>query len=271
VIVSFLPIKDIYEKFRNNGTITVEEKSKVSEWLKKVQRAQDLGKKGLSTAAVLSAPTGTFEGPLSKFAEIFHKAIELLKNSQGMFSPLPNLKPGKRLENIIFHTAKSDVYSLKVSLEHPTPSMGIVGYSQSQLDHLAVKDFEASFSVRKCPSQCQRSFSHWINTNINSYVKKNNQKARIYRKFNHLIESWDKLILGRISYKKYQTILEKVFYLVKSSLREEEFKALGIENSSNFQRILNKIMIDDAKQTVKTDKILIETGNFFNFASLVLR
>lgn len=269
VIVSFLPIKDIYEKFKNNGTITVEEKNKVSEWLKKVQRAQDLGKKGLSTAAVLSAPTGTFEGPLSKFAEIFHKAIELLKNSQGMFSPLPNLKPGKHLENIIFHTAKSDTYALKVTLENPTPSMGIVGYSQSQLDHLAVKDFESSFSVRKCPSQCQRSFSYWIDTNINPRIKKSNQKARIYRKFNHLIESWDKLILGKISYKKYQTILEKVFYLLKTSLKGDEFKSLGIESSSDFQRVLNKIVIDDARQTVRTENISTETANFFNFVSLV--
>ena len=270
VIVSFLPIKNIYEKFKNNELITTEEKNKVTEWLKKVQNAQELGKKGLSTAAVLAAPTGTFEGPLSKFAEIFHKAVELLKNSQGMFSPLPNLRPGNHLDNIIFHTAKSDTYALKVTLENPIPSMGIVGYSQSQLDHLSVADFESSFSVRKCPSQCQRSFSNWMNAYVTAHIKKDRQKNRIYKRFNHLVEGWDRLILGKISYKNYQAILEGVFSSMKASLTDAEFKRLGMKNPFDFQRTLNKVMIEDARGTVNIKQISSETTMFFNFISSVV-
>ncbi len=233
-LISLIPLRDIIQKIQNNSTLTDDDYQRLKEWREKTKEEYQRSKKGLSTPATIAAPAGALEKPLSEISKTLgHKGIDLLTNSQGMFSGLPNLKPQEEFaEGLIFYTAQSDSYQLLINLDKPLSSMGVVGFTQNETKNGEV---ELVFSVRKKPSQAQREFNKYFN-------ELNIKNTKI---FNKLIKSWENLINGKTTLDNYYKLLKEAFeYLPKS-----EKEALE-NNYLNFQNKLNMILWQSSQNTL---------------------
>jgi hypothetical protein len=254
IVVSLLPIKDIIEKIKKRRNkilhqlpleekdkLTEDDKKRIEEWMKKTMEEYQRGKKGLGTPAVIAAPTGTLQEPLSKIAKIFHKGILTLINAQGMVSVLVSLKPQEKTEGIIFHTAKSDVYQQPINVSQGQGSMGVVGINQSQSIDGQTEIF---ITTRKTPSQAQREIKQWID----SVVSRENERKTTYKIFDQILKNWGKLNAGKITLDKYEKDLEKLFQQLP-----EELKKRFSNKKEEIQRQLNFLLQESAKNTVEAD------------------
>jgi hypothetical protein len=269
IVVSLLPIKDIIEKIKKRRNkilhqlpleekdkLTEDDKKRIEEWMKKTMEEYQRGKKGLGTPAVIAAPTGTLQKPLSKIAKIFHKGILTLINAQGMVSVLVSLKPQEKTEGIIFHTAKSDVYQQPINVSQGQGSMGVVGINQSQSIDGQTEIF---ITTRKTPSQAQREIKQWID----SVVSRENERKTTYKIFDQILKNWEKLNAGKITLDKYEKDLEKLFQQLP-----EELKKRFSNKKEEIQRQLNFLLQQSAKNTVEADikeaieiiKLMLEFG-----------
>ncbi len=269
VIVSLYPIKDTYEKFRKNPNVKLSQKeiNRVITWVKKTQEAENYAKKGLSTAAVLAAPTGRAENFIAMLSEPLHKGVRLLKKSSGMFSPLPELIAGKKLEGIVFYTAKGDTYDIDVNLNNPRlNSIGVIGYSQSSvLIGESEKKDQIFYAVRKSPSQAQASFRDFV---INRLIRGKNKEEMIKRTnkiLGDLIVDWGKFIIGDESIEKYQKNLKSAYnkLLNDANCGETNLLLQNINSPDTLQRKLNEILKEDAANTLNKQKITLES-DFLN-------
>jgi len=254
IVVSLLPIKDIIEKIKirrnkilhqlpleEKDKLTEDEKKRIEEWMKKTMEEYQRGKKGLGTPAVIAAPAGTLEKPLSRIAKIFHKGVLTLINAQGMVSVLVSLKPQEKTEGIIFHTAKSDVYQQPINVSQGRGSMGVVGINQSQSIDGQTEIF---ITTRKTPSQAQREIKQWID----SIVSKENERKTTYKIFDQILKNWEKLNAGKITLDKYEKDLEKLF-----QQPPEELKKRFSNKKEEIKRQLNFLLQESAKKTVEAD------------------
>jgi hypothetical protein len=254
IVVSLLPIKEIIEKIKRGRNkiqhqlplkekdeLTEDDKKKIEEWMKKTMEEYQRGKKGLGTPAVIAAPTGTFQKPLSTISEFFHKGILTLIKAQGMVSVLVSLKPQEKTEGIIFHTAKSDVYQQPINISQGRGSMGVVGINQSQSIDGQTEIF---VTTRKTPSQAQREIKQWVD----SVVSKENERKITYKIFDQILKNWEKLNAGKITLDKYEKDLEKLFQQLP-----EELKKRFSNKKGELQRQLNFLLQESAKNTVETD------------------
>jgi glutamyl/glutaminyl-tRNA synthetase len=220
--------------------LTEDDKKKIEEWMKKTMEEYQRGKKGLGTPAVIAAPAGTFQEPLSKIAKIFHKGVFTLTNAQGMVSVLVSLKPQEKTEGIIFHTAKSDAYQQPINVSQGRGSMGVVGINQSQSVDGQTEIF---VTTRKTPSQAQREIKQWIDKNTN---EKNRKKT--YKIFDQVLKNWEELNKGKITLDKYEKDLEKLFQQLP-----EELKKRFSNKKGELQRQLNFLLQESAEKTVEAD------------------
>lgn len=254
IVVSLLPIKDIIEKIKirrnkilhqlpleEKDKLTEDEKKRIEEWMKKTMEEYQRGKKGLGTPAVITAPAGTLEKPLSRIAKIFHKGVLTLINAQGMVSVLVSLKPQEKTEGIIFHTAKSDVYQQPINVSQGRGSMGVVGINQSQSIDGQTEMF---ITTRKTPSQTQREIKQWID----SVVSKENERKTTYKIFDQILKNWEKLNAGKITLDKYEKDLEKLFQQLP-----KELKKRFSNKKEEIKRQLNFLLQESAKKTVEAD------------------
>lgn len=230
-IVSLIPIKNIIKKIRENTRLTQEDIEKLKEWREKLKEEYKQAKNGLSTPAVLAGTTGSIEDPLKKIGQLLgYHQMSLVTHSQGMFSALITMKPGRSTEGIIFHTAKSDSYQQKINLENPPASMGVVGFNQSQDIN---GNIELVFSVRKMPSQAQREIKDWLVTN----------GVKNFKPFERLIKDWERLIQGEINLDGYYKSLQQAFNSLPEKV-QKQFK-----NFKDLQIILNDRLYASAKNT----------------------
>jgi hypothetical protein len=221
--------------------LTEDDKKRIEEWMKKTMEEYQRGKKGLGTPAVIAAPAGTLQEPLSKIAKIFHKGVLTLINAQGMVSVLVSLKPQKETEGIIFHTAKSDAYQQPINISQGQGSMGVVGINQSQSIDGQTEIF---ITTRKTPSQAQREIKQWID----SVVSEENERKITYKIFDQILKNWEKLNAGKITLDKYEKDLEKLFQQLP-----EELKKRFSNKKGELQRQLNFLLQESAKKTVEAD------------------
>lgn len=235
-VISLLPIKDIIKKIKNGETLNDEEKNKIKEWQEKTLAEIERAKKGFSTPAVIAAPAGTKQKGLSKISERLYHAVRLLTQSQGMFSGIPDLKP-RKLQETAFYTAQSDSYHLRINLENPQSSMGVIGFNQSQEQKGLNLLTELVFTVRKNPSQAQKELRYWFDENFG-------EDKKLLKKFEKLINNWDSLIRGKLSLENYLSSLESFF----QSLPEEKRKEL--ESKEKIQEALNHILFQSAENSL---------------------
>lgn len=242
VIISFLPIKDVISKIKQGENLTEEDRKKIDAWKNKTLEEIERAKKGFSTPAVIAAPVGTLQEVLSKISRKLYKAVDLLTETQGMFSGIPDLKP-KKLQQTAFFTAQSDSYHLEIDLTKTQikNSIGVVGFNQSQQispDQQKLLTTELVFSVRKNPSQAQKEFKDWFLENFG-------ENRNLLRKFNQLIKNWDLLMTGKIRLEDYQSSLNIFF----QSMPEEKRKQFG--SSKILQKTLNQILFQSCQNTLE--------------------
>lgn len=242
IVISFLPIKDVIEKIRKNQPLNSKDKEKLKIWRENVIAEYQRGKKGLGTPAVLSAPTGTLEKPLSEIGKRFHKGIRALINAQGMFSGIPDINPQETIDSLIFFTAKSDAYQQEINLLDEHKSMGVVGFYQSQDEN---GNIILVFTVRKNITQSQKEINQWIDNSLPNQKERQRTKKLI----GILLKSWEKLTQGKIDLKNYQKILEQIFEKLPDSLKKM------LKNKEELQKKLNLILQESASNTVNFNLI----------------
>lgn len=273
VIFSLHPIRRLYEQYKRDPemTFTAEQLRQVTTWVKKYNEAEGYAKKGLSTAAVLAAPTGRAEDFVAKISEFLHKGTRLLKHSSGMFSPLPELTPQERFENIAFYTASGDTYELEVDLNSPKTSCGTIGYSQSTVMEPVIKRDQVFYSVRKTPSQAQAAFRRFIEEDLVHGPHKERLVKSTAKTLTHLIDSWEKLIIGRMSLEDYIYELERTLEKLKkdSVCGARNLTLAGITSTASLQQTLNMVLKRDARETIDGEKLGHEKGNLYGFFNAV--
>lgn len=247
VILSLHPIKKIYDEFKADPlkVFTSEEISQTLTWIKKTKEAEDYGKKGLSTAAVLAAPTGSFQKTISEASEPLHKGTAFLTHSSGMFSPLPNLNPEEVIDDTVFGTARSKVYKKRVNLNDPTSSLGVIGYTQSTVKKEMNRIDLSTYSIRKTPDQAQLAYVKFINNEL-IHVPNNDKKLKATTKiFNDILVNWDRLIIGKMNLNDYMNRLEYAYNQLKKSsvCGEVNLYSAGVTSSFSLQKKLNEILI----------------------------
>jgi len=273
VLLSLHPIKKLYEEFKANPSkeFTPEEINQVFTWIKLTKKAEDYGKKGLSTAAVLAAPTGSQQKQISEISAALHKGTALLTRSSGMFSPLPNLNPGEFLDDTIFFTAKSKVYKRKINLDTSTNSLGVIGYTQSTVKSGNRRIDHITYAIRKTPDQAQPAFKKFVSDGLLAKGGSEKKLKATSKIINSLLINWDKLIVGSMSLNDYIYHLEKAYNQLKkeSVCGEVNLYASGIVSSFTLQKKLNEVLKQDAKNTISAERLLAEKSFFYGFLNRV--
>ncbi|MFA6533070.1 MAG: hypothetical protein WCT22_03675 [Patescibacteria group bacterium] len=263
-IISFYPIKEIYKKFKREGKLTSDEKQKVKKWITMTKTGFDWAKNGLSIAATIAAPVGRAEELVAKVTKPLHPGVDLLKQTHGMFSGLVEVKTQTELEKKEFVTANGSTYRLRVNLEKPQISTGVIGYKYSQSNENGKLVQENALTVRKSPSQSQPAFRKYIDLSL---YPGNQDRKIAYKHFTKLIEDWEKLTTGDINYHDYQKTLESTynFLLRDKKCGGKKLAELGIYGKEDLQRRLNKVFQEDAKYTFNLLKINNEKRLFYSF------
>ncbi|MFZ6034677.1 MAG: hypothetical protein ACOYUB_00810 [Patescibacteria group bacterium] len=270
VILSLHPIRKVYEEYKRNTDMefTPSQVEQVVDWIKKYNEAENYAKKGLSTAAVLAAPTGRFEEVISKTSELIHKGTRLLKRSSGMFSPLPDLDLRNEFDNTAFYTASGDTYDLEIDLSKPKKSVGTIGYNQTTVEKTTPKGKDQIFyAVRKTPSQAQAAFRDFI---ANDLIHGSNREKRIKKTtdlMTKLVRNWEKLTIGQITLKRYVAELEQSYEKLRkdSYCGLDNLELVGIKDGLGLQRQLNLVLRKDAADTIAQQKLDHEKKMLYGF------
>jgi len=271
VILSLHPIKSIYEEYKKDPTRLFAEKElqQVIIWIEKTNQAIDYAKKGLSTAAVLAAPLGRLENPITKITKVLHKGTNLLKSASGMFSPLPDLVPQEQLDDTAFYTATGDVYEKRADLNKPDSSIGTIGYNHTYIDDGSQRKNQIHYAIRKTPYQAQLGFKKFIETELLRGVIPHKDKKRVNTNkiITRLIVQWENLIIGKVSLESYILFLEDTYEKLGKN-NACGFKAMydvGINSAADLQRQLNLVLRRDAAETIDRNRLDTEKKRFYGF------
>lgn len=274
VIVSLHPIKKIYKAFKEASEkgleyqLSKEEAWEVSQWVKNTNEAVEFGKMGLSTPAVLAAPTGHAEKFIYEISKMLYKAVTLLKESSGMFSPLPDLAIKDQFDDIVFYTATGDTYGRKSDLLHPVANTGTIGYSQSSVERKGRTVDQIYYSIRKTPQQSQVAFANFVKKDL---LVNDRQKVKKERKalvaVNQLIVDWEDLILGKLSPEDYDQKLRQVFErLCRDDVcGYKNLELIGITDHKALQARLNIVFTEDSRTTIDPKRLAKERDIFYDF------
>jgi hypothetical protein len=273
VIISLDPIKEIlakyefnYRAYKKNGgqlpKIDPVDKKKLMEYAKMVNEAIIWARRGFGTPAVLAAPFGGWRKMASDATTSIYENVKLLNQSYGMLSAT--------VGNDVFDTAQSTAYRHKVDLSKAKNHLGVIG---SQATRVAVpkgspsKESKAIYTVKKNPNQSQAYFREKLVQN--SDLKLNTeQRANVIKVLNKVVDNWEKLIFSdkeyRINnfivgffYEDYDSVLRDAFKELKkdSFLGKGNLNSLGIHDHHDLQVKLNKLLLEDAKNTVDPERI----------------
>lgn len=280
VIVSLHPIKRLYNAYKlaeAQGREIVfkrEEVFEVLNWISKTNEAVEYAKKGLSAPAVLAAPTGHAEKIVYEVSKPLHRGVTLLKESSGMFSPLPDLSAKSEFDDIIFYTAVGDTYGKKADLQKPHANTGTIGYSQSMKESGGRQETQAFYSIRKTPQQAQTAFSKFVTDELLAHDKKREVKERkALKALNSLIVDWESMILGKTSLEDYDESLLYAFnQLSKDSVcGYKNLESMGITNYQSLQGRLNLVLSRDARETIDVKKLEKEKALLYGFLTAINR
>lgn len=278
VIVSLHPIKKLYNAYKlahaqgREMVFKREEVFEVLNWVKKTNEAVEYAKMGLSAPAVLAAPTGHAEKIVYEVSKPLHRGVTLLKESSGMFSPLPDLSVKPEFDDIIFYTAVGDTYGKKADLLKPHANTGTIGYSQSMKEEGGRQAIQAFYSIRKTPQQAQAAFSKFVTEELLVYDKKKEAKEKkALKALNSLILDWESMILGKLTLEDYD---ESLLYAFKQLNKDSvcgyrNLESMGITNYQSLQGRLNLVLARDARDTIDVKKLEKEKAILYGFLTAV--
>lgn len=276
VIISYEPIRGILAKFEqdhkhyvNNGgplpTIDPADKKRVIEYAEMVNNAITWAKRGFSTAAVLSAPFGTVRELASNITSNIYENVKMLNQSDGMLSPT--------LGDDTFETAQSNAYHHKADIAHANKHLGVIGSQAHRIPGLKpTQEDSAIYTVKKSANQAQVAFREALVTQPNLHLSQD-QQTKVIKVLDEILVAWENLVFYDSAYKYYNPIkgffYEDYYSLLKRAIKtlsksqymgKGNIVKLGIENPDDLQNRLNEILIHDAENTIKPEKIT-ETHN----------
>jgi hypothetical protein len=260
IIISLEPIRPIIEKFKSTGEIDETDKKKVMKYFEMVNNAIIWGRRGFSTPAVLAAPFGTLRNFASKVTRAIYENVKLLNQTNGMFSPM--------LGENTFETAQSDAYNPEIDIIRATNHLGVIG-SQAKRDPHTKPTLEtmAIYTIKKSPNQAQVAFREALVTNPKLKLDQKRQQ-KVIEVLNEVLKGWESIIFKNKTYKHkdffsgffsedYNELLKWAYKTLrnKDHLGEKNMINLGINNHTDLQKVLNEILIQDAKKTIDPEKI----------------
>ncbi|MFZ2026810.1 MAG: hypothetical protein WAV30_06015 [Microgenomates group bacterium] len=267
-VVSFNHFKEAYKEWEEKkGTplpVGTEAPRTVSEWTERLSGTIERAKSGDSDTAVFASVPGSNESILYKVGLAFNSGARLLRDSQGMISPMPDTQATMQ-RNIIFYTAQSDAYNPDtINLEHPEKNLGVIGYSQEG------KKGNAFYTVRKFPGQSQVEFHNAVRYQLLGNDKNPRHLHFTLREMTRLVKMWDGLYRGKNSLSEYMTLRDEVFENLKNYdvCGDKNLKAQKITDINDFQRYLNDILNTSALNTFSTkenEKMEKAQQNFYAF------
>ncbi|MCX6731343.1 MAG: hypothetical protein NTZ55_05860 [Candidatus Roizmanbacteria bacterium] len=264
-IVSFNHFKEAYEEWEKLKTVptsnSAQTSSTVTEWTERLSQSVERAKAGDSDTAVFASVPGSNESLLYKVGLTFNEGAKLLRDSQGMVSPMPDTQTTLQ-RNIIFYTAQSDAYNPDVvDLEKPQKNLGVIGYSQEG------KKGNAFYTVRKFPGQAQVEFHNAIKYQLMENDKNPRHTHFTLREMTKLVRMWDNLYRGKSSLGEYLKMREEVYENLKNwdVCGERNLLAHDIKDINGLQRYLNTILNASAVNTfsTKTDNKIEKTQHDF--------
>lgn len=233
----------------------------ISEWTGNVSKTIERAKNGDSDAAVFAAIPGSHESLLYKVGLAFNEGAKLLRNSQGMISPMPDTQATLN-RNIVFYTAQSDAYNPNtINLAKPEKNLGVVGYSQEG------KKGNAFYSVRKFPGQAQVEFHDVVVNDLLKDDKSPTHAHHTLKEFTKVVKAWDSLYRGKVSLSDYIMVRDRAYETLKNwdICGEKNLTARGIRDINGFQDYLNRTLEGSAKSTLNKEKIDLARQNFYEF------
>lgn len=250
---------------RNDPKVIANPARDIGEWTGNLSKAIERAKNGDSDAAVFAAIPGSHESLLYKVGLAFNEGAKLLRNTQGMISPIPDTQATLN-RNIVFYTAQSDAYNPNtINLEKPEKNIGVIGYSQEG------KKGNAFYSVRKFPGQAQVEFHDVIVNDLLMDDKSPMHKHQTLKEFTKVLKAWDSLYRGKTSLTEYLVTRDSSYESLKSRdiCGEKNLVERGIRDINGFQDYLNRTLEGSAKSTLNRDKINKARENFYEFFQTV--
>ncbi len=233
------------------------------EWGTKLQDAANRSKEGNSDLAVFSAVPGALEDVLYSMGLAFHKGAKLLRDSQGMVSPMA-LKEYDPENPVFFSTAQSQAYNPDtVDILHPYKSMGVIGALQQSKE-------STTYVVRKLPSQAQQEFHDAIKDEIFAGEIRPQHIAQSMRHMTVMIKTWDDLLHGKVTLDHYVQKRDEVFEKLDSyDACRDQLRRQGITDPEGLQKYLNGVLQRAAENTLNTEKITQARTNLIDFLKWV--
>lgn len=260
VILSIEPIKPILAKFEHTNKIEPADKKKVMEYVEMVNNAITWARRGFSTPGVLSSPFGTMRNLASKITTSIYENVKLLNQSNGMFSPMVG-------END-FETAQSNAYNPGIDIANAKNHLGVIGSQAKRVPGVKpTLEDSAIYKVKKSPNQAQTAFREALVTNPKLKLDQKRQQ-KVTKQLDEILKGWEKLVFSDMGYKHgnplvgffnedYNALLKRAFNTLKKDqyLGKANLVRLGIESHTDLQKVLNEILVADAKKTIDPERI----------------
>lgn len=250
VVVSFWPIKEIYDSFKEHylnpkkglKVLSADEKKNVREFVERTNEAIIWARRGFSTASTLAAAGGRLETPLRGLTEKIYEGTKLLTKANAMISNIVNfVEPSatsgtEQSPNPNFETAESSNYQALIDLLNSRPHLGALGiYSErakipGKKKSNRNRETKAAYTVKKTPSQIQYAIKKVFLESSDFYLKKIHKEKTAFV-LNRVLKSWIKLSLGEVDLKdnlidfdNHEVVLREAF----EELQQED--VFGLKN-----------------------------------------
>lgn len=267
-VVSFNHFKEAYKDWEERKAtplpVSSESSRTIGEWTERLSGSIERAKSGDSDTAVFASVPGSNESILYKVGLAFNSGARLLRDSQGMISPMPDTQATMQ-RNIIFYTAQSDAYNPDtINLERPEKNLGVIGYSQEG------KKGNAFYTVRKFPGQSQVEFHNAVKYQLLAQDKSPRHMHFTLREMTRLVKMWDGLYRGKNSLSEYIELRDEVYENLKNNdvCGDKNLKAQGVGDVNEFQKYLNDILNTSALNTFSAngnEKMEKAQKNFYAF------
>lgn len=233
------------------------------EWGTRLQDAANRSKEGNSDLAVFSAVPGALEDVLYTMGLAFHKGAKMLRDSQGMISPMA-LKDVDPENPVFFSTAQSQAYNPdSIDILHPYKSIGVIGMLQQTKD-------STTYVVRKLPSQAQQEFHTAVKDELFAGEKRPQHIAQTMRHMTTIVKAWDDLLHGKVTLTQYVQKRDEIFEKLDSyDACRDQLRKQGIADAEGLQRYLNGVLQRAAENTLKSEKIAETRTNLIDFLKWV--
>lgn len=206
---------------------------------------------------------GALEDTLYTMGLAFHKGAKMLRDSQGMISPMA-LKEVDPENPVFFSTAQSQAYNPDlIDILHPYKSIGVVGMLQQTKDN-------TTYVVRKLPSQAQQEFHSAIKDELFASEKRPQHMVQSMRQLTEMIQTWDDLLHGKVSLEQYVQKREEVFERLDTyDACHDQLRRQGISDADGLQRFLNGVLQRAAENTLTSEKIVEARTDLIDFLKWV--